>query len=662
MLRLAACLLLPLLPALVAPAPPAADELEEAVAAFVRVSAAADLEEKKAALERLIGFGDDDAVAPLVAGFAQVSTRLRDARDEAFRRRYALERRRAVLADLERRSERDPSLERVVSEEKDRVSKLEQELAKEEQRVAELGPWLAALGEGAARLFDALAAGERRKAEGGLWKDAEDAPELETRLAAVEMLGRVGGPGTAGGAADLIEAVSKQRATLRRDVEKQRGELRKLEQRMQKEQEQLEGRMSQALAQQYERARQDSARAQRALTLTSYLLDAAVEAGARALEREEEKELDRSLGSLLRAQRSARDGARLRLLSLLGRANAAPVRAALHELLAGEKDAAARAELIDALAATGDRDLVPRLLDTYLLDPSWHVRSRAAAGLARLRVREAIPALIARLEAEDGRVRTDFGAALTSLTGRDFHGNVELWRRWWKDHEESFVVPEVAEVEEQASEEARERAGTTFFGIETESDRVLFVLDLSGSMEFSIVPRDNPDDDPNRDPDKPRGDELSRLTAAKRELVKALGGIDEGADFNLVLYASDVWTWQDGLVEMDVETRAAAVRFVEDLSGLGGTNIHGALELALDVAGAEAGDSWASPAIDTIFLLSDGRPSVGLTTDPDEILAYVRERNRSAGIVIHTIGISGAQDAYLLRNLAEQNRGVYAAR
>jgi hypothetical protein len=40
----------------------------------------------------------------------------------------------------------------------------------------------------------------------------------------------------------------------------------------------------------------------------------------------------------------------------------------------------------------------------------------------------------------------------------------------------------------------------------------------------------------------------------------------------------------------------------------------------------------------------------------------VRERNATAGIVIHTIGLSGAQDADLLRRLAEENGGQYVAR
>ena len=53
---------------------------------------------------------------------------------------------------------------------------------------------------------------------------------------------------------------------------------------------------------------------------------------------------------------------------------------------------------------------------------------------------------------------------------------------------------------------------------------------------------------------------------------------------------------------------------------------------------------------------------MGTTVDPDEILSHVREWNRAAGITIHAIGLSGAQDAYLLENLAHQNGGKYVAR
>ena len=139
-------------------------------------------------------------------------------------------------------------------------------------------------------------------------------------------------------------------------------------------------------------------------------------------------------------------------------------------------------------------------------------------------------------------------------------------------------------------------------------------------------------------------------------------GLAQGAVFNIVLYGSDVWTWQDRIVTLDEDTRLDAVRFIESVEAAGGTNIYGALQLAFELAEVADDERWERPRIDTIFLLTDGRPSMGVTTDADEILAFVRERNAAAGIVIHTIGLSGAQDPYLLRSLAEENGGTYAAR
>jgi Mg-chelatase subunit ChlD len=182
----------------------------------------------------------------------------------------------------------------------------------------------------------------------------------------------------------------------------------------------------------------------------------------------------------------------------------------------------------------------------------------------------------------------------------------------------------------------------------------VFVLDVSGSMNEPMGFRTGSGD--------PRAEGETRLSVAKRELIKALAGIPDGGVFNIVVYASDVQTWQRDLVTMSTQTRSEAVAFVESLTAVGGTNIYGAMQKAFDVAGVEEGDRWSAPSVDTVFLLSDGNASVGVTTVGDEILAYVRERNRSAGIVVHTIGISSEQDVYLMRGLAEQNAGNYAGR
>jgi Mg-chelatase subunit ChlD len=113
---------------------------------------------------------------------------------------------------------------------------------------------------------------------------------------------------------------------------------------------------------------------------------------------------------------------------------------------------------------------------------------------------------------------------------------------------------------------------------------------------------------------------------------------------------------------MSPKERQEVSEFVAEAPAVGGTNIYGALERALDLCGAKGGGTWSRPVFDTLYFLTDGRATVGVTTNTEEILTFVRERNASAGIVIHTIGLSDAHDAVLMRRLAEENGGTYVGR
>ena len=635
-------------------------DYQAAVSAFHKAAASGSQKAREEALDALLALGEPAALGLLSGELGRVSTRLRESRDEAYRLRYAAERKAVFVDELELRAEKDRTLERSLKGQREKLRELQQGLAKEQDRIRSLEPWYATLSRGTATFSASLPSAKRKGVEKELWKEIEESAELGDRLAAIEILGHLGGEGTAVSMQKLIVDLSKERSSLERKLPKLMGEVRKLEKRMQEENERTGGRSS--MGQQYNRAKQEAAGLQQAITRMGYMCDAASQAGAVALARENGKLLEKSIKKLLGAQKKAKDGARRRTLAMLGSSGLAEAFTGLRGLLATEKDAAGRAHLIEALSRSGDETFLDELVSQHFQDPSWFVRSAAYAAAARMRSAAAVTPLIDRLEAEDGRLRSDAQEALISLTGQDFRTNALLWRRWWKENEEGFVVPELDELEAKASEDAKDAVGTTFFGISTESKRVLFVLDLSGSMDFSMIPRDNPDDDPNKPYDEPKGKERSRLEEARIALNKAIGGTDDGAVFNVIFYASDVWPWQDELVEMDPETRGEALAMIEELDAVGGTNIYGALSVALEMAGAEGGDGWSEPEIDTIFFLTDGRPSVGLTNDPDEILAHVRELNASAGIVIHTIGLSGAQDAYLLRSLAEQNGGQYSAR
>lgn len=638
-------------------------DVEQLSRALADAGASGKLSERKEALQALVDTADPKAMPAVSQEFARVNIKLRNAHDEAFKARYSIERKEQLVESLEKRAENDQSLDASLKTQRDKLRELRETLAKAEKEIGEFEPWHEALVEGSRALLAAIPASKRKGLEKDAWKalESEETGVLD-RMASVDLLGYVGSDGTAVSMQELIAELTKESAKLKKKLPKLMADVRKLEARLQKEARDNNGRSPSGP--QYDQAKGEATAMQVAVLHLAYLCEVAADAGGRALAREEGAVLEKSTQTLIKAQKKGKDGARNYTIALLGAAHSEAVNSALHEALLTEKDAAARAAMVEALAAAGDESWIEYGMSTLLADESWYVKRSTALALAKLRVRDAIPALIEGMEREVGRTKTDYQEALTSLTGQNYRSNVPLWRRWWEENKETFVVPPIAEIEEQASEEAKEALGLTFFGIRTDSERVLFVLDLSGSMEFSMVPRGNPDDDlgNGREPDLPRPGEQSRLEAAKDALKRALGGIGDGAVFNIIFYASDVWSWQDDLLAMTGESRSEAMRYVEDLDAVGGTNIYGALAQAFDMAGAESGDGWAAPKIDTIFFLSDGRPSVGLTIDPEEILAYVRDRNQSAGIVIHTIGLSGAQDAYLMRSLAEQNGGTYVAR
>jgi len=641
------------------------DDLEQCVRDFRRAAARrGDEDSRRSAqesLDRLVATGDPDACEALALEFAACAQRLGEVEaelDENQARRAQSER---VVEGLRLRAQQDQSLEKVL---KDQVRATEQFVRRQgelEDKRELLSPWRQALLQGTRNLLENMSAAGRRGALKLIWKQAEKDDVWTTRLAAVAFLGDVGGEDTTKRLQAVLADLAGDAVKLERGLPRKEAEVRKMEARLQKENDQTGGRLSAASAAQYEKVKREAAADRRLITIMGLVGDECVRSAGRALARMQPEPQAKALASLVKVQRKARSGARLRTLQIMSEVACAPAQEALLTCLEGEDEPLAIATILRGLAPYGPDVLQLDTVIPHLGHESWLVQRAAIEALVVLGQSPGIPALIEALEGASGRLRTDLRGGLVALTGLDYHTNSTLWSSWWEKEGEQFEVPQTGRTL-SAALPAEGSVGMTFFGITTESQRVLFLLDLSGSMNYSMIARNNPTDTRGAPPDMPRGKERSRLEAAKIDLVRALGGLREGAHFNLVLYASDVWTWQDDLVEMEGEQRVEVQDYVEDLRASGGTNIYGALRLALEIAGVKGGDEWDSPRIDTLFLLTDGRPSVGLTTNPDEILSYVREKNRSGGIVIHTIGLSGAQDSYLLSKLAEQNGGTYAAR
>ncbi len=191
-------------------------------------------------------------------------------------------------------------------------------------------------------------------------------------------------------------------------------------------------------------------------------------------------------------------------------------------------------------------------------------------------------------------------------------------------------------------------AGTTsasFFQVPILSDRLVFILDLSGSMR-----------DPSPDP------QVTKLEAAKQGMIETIRALDPRARFGILGLGADedgsysmrgrkTWGGRLALLPATACFKADAERFVRRLDARGWTNIFDAIEHA-----------FSAPDVDTVFLYSDGGASRGVFSANGEILEHVARMNRFRKIVIHTVEVPGERNPEdnrrLLARLAEQSGGT----
>jgi len=338
---------------------------------------------------------------------------------------------------------------------------------------------------------------------------------------------------------------------------------------------------------------------------------------------------------------------KVRCAVILGRVGGPRSAAILHEAIATEKDPVALGRFIHAAswrAAPGFLVILTARID----DPAWPVRAAVVRALARLQRKESVDLLIARMAKEDGRLVDDLVRALQALTGKRIGADAELWRGWWNGVRGAWTPPEKGS-EEDSSEAEKKRAGVYFYGIQTQSKHIVFCIDISGSMLFRL------------DGDQSGGGTKEpRIDTARRELIKALENLPDDATFSIVAYNASVQVWRDrGLAKATRRNKRAARLFVEGLEPVGSTNIFDALAKSLEIAAPRG--KGKSPGADTVFFLTDGRPTSGQIVDANQILAEISARNRMLGVTIHTIGVAREQNAAFLFNLAKLNHGEYAS-
>lgn len=326
--------------------------------------------------------------------------------------------------------------------------------------------------------------------------------------------------------------------------------------------------------------------------------------------------------------------ARVRVLDGLAEAGERGI-ACLVELVE-RGDPETRALALGSLARCRGSDEARRAILGQLRHPSPQVRNAALRALASFRHKSLVAPLIDLIEGErDAKLRLDALKLLVGLTGYNMGFVSADWRKWWELAERDF---QVGKPEEGATSVVPH--DLTYFGIEVTSKRIAFLVDASNSM--LAVPGEK-----GMKREKPAGKER-KIDLLKEELSRIVRALPEDAQINIVAFAKGFWSWKPQLHPLVGSGRSDALRFVESLACQWGTNIYDTLESAL-----------ADRSMDTIYLLSDGRPVGGKLSRPEDIIREIGAINRIRGATIHCIGFG--PDTAFLETLASENGGEYRA-
>jgi hypothetical protein len=241
-------------------------------------------------------------------------------------------------------------------------------------------------------------------------------------------------------------------------------------------------------------------------------------------------------------------------------------------------------------------------------------------------------------------------AALRALTGAilpiDKPGE---WRAFWLQEKDNIVVPEKIVRQQQGNTRA------AFFGIPVVGSEVAFLIDTSGSMDEvcgTVTERG-----------RQQGRERlpTRLDTAKTALLSAVQAMDRDTRYHLITFDSEVKTWNKKPVPPTAEATRSLHEMLGQFKAHGGTNIFGALALALQAGELRFGET-GKQTVDEIFVLSDGEPTTGEVKDPDAILALIHNANQYQKVRINTVFVGSGAGAEFLRRLAAENDGVFVQR
>jgi Mg-chelatase subunit ChlD len=188
----------------------------------------------------------------------------------------------------------------------------------------------------------------------------------------------------------------------------------------------------------------------------------------------------------------------------------------------------------------------------------------------------------------------------------------ELWTRWWNAVREGRV-----ELPRIAADGKRTVTSASFFGLSPRTDRVVFVVDRSGSMEngFGTGSR-------------------SRYDEAVAQLLRFLEQASSRTHFAVVLFSDKGDRWRVGLSRASEANLERAGSWLRNKRPNGGTQLFAGLRTALQLDR----DGTLHPdrvEVDTVVVLCDGATAEG----KGWVEAWLKRENEEAQLVFHCVQI-----------------------
>ncbi|MBI3273191.1 MAG: HEAT repeat domain-containing protein [Planctomycetes bacterium] len=289
-------------------------------------------------------------------------------------------------------------------------------------------------------------------------------------------------------------------------------------------------------------------------------------------------------------------------------------------------------------------------------DEAWQVRVAAIYTFQRLWDKRSLEPLIARMEKEKGRLRLDIGLMLKDLTGKDIGFDAKSWRGWWEGHKADFEMPPRPK-KGQKREAKDDGTQAAFFNIPVLSDRVTFVIDYSGSMYKEDPGRGTPDGKTAAAAPK------RKIDLALEELQNVLNRLKPEVRLNLVVMSTEAVNQKcrkaaPQLVPATEENKKRLMDFAKATCKKLEEIKRGRGDMYDSIR-----DAMADPECDTVFVLSDGRPSSGEVQESVTFFHRIAMDNEFKKVMIHTVltGTKGIDQEFMDR-IAEETNGIAVAR